>query len=215
MFSNLARNRHAFGRMFFVSSGAIYDRAHWKPQMAESYFDAHVPVDDYGLSKYLCAKALAGMQRIYELRLFAVFGPMEDWRVRFLSNACCRAIWDMPVVIRQNVFFDFLDVEDLGWIVESLAKRDLRYANYNVCSGRALDLKTLAAMVVKASGKDLGIVVKKECLGVEYSGNNARLLEEIPDFQFRDMNDSVARLYRWYSERKESIDPRMLDFDDR
>jgi len=39
MFFNLTRNSHAFGRMFFLSSGAVYDRAHWHPQMSEDDFD--------------------------------------------------------------------------------------------------------------------------------------------------------------------------------
>src|ERR1039458_3650676 len=74
MFFNLTRNSHAFGSLFFLSSGAVYDRAHWHPQMSEDDFDAHVPADDYGFSKYICAKAADGMERVYELRLFGVFG---------------------------------------------------------------------------------------------------------------------------------------------
>ena len=65
------------------------------------------------------------MDRVYELRLFGVFGPYEDWQVRFLSNACARAVWDMPLVIRQNVFFDYLDVDDLGRILELMFCRSL------------------------------------------------------------------------------------------
>src|ERR1035438_9460187 len=87
--------------MFFLSSGAIYDRAHWHARMSEEDFDRHIPTDDYGFSKYICAKAVDGMERVTEVRLFGVFGPYEDWRVRFISKACCRAVWDMPVVIRQ------------------------------------------------------------------------------------------------------------------
>lgn len=213
MFFNLARNSGSFGRMLFLSSGAVYDRAHWRPKMAEGYFDAHIPLDDYGFSKYVCAKVIAGMDRIYELRLFGVFGPYEDWRVRFLSNACCRAVYGLPVVIRQNVVFDYLDVEDLGWILEAFAAIEPRYRHYNVCTGRTYDLKTLAAMVVEASGKKLEIEIRNEGLGSEYSGDNSRLLEEVPDFHFRAMGDSIARLYRWYEARKQAIDPAAVRFD--
>jgi len=214
MFFNLARNEHLYGRMLFLSSGAVYDRAHWRPGMAEDYFDAYVPSDDYGFSKYICAKAVDAMENVCDLRLFGVFGPYEDWRVRFISNACCRAVWDMPVAIRQNVFFDYLDVEDLGWIIEAFLKRGLRHKHYNVCTGRVFDLKDLAAMVIQASGKTLQIIVKNEGLGNEYSGNNARLLAEVPGFHFREMSDSAARLYRWYEARKAAIDPELLRFDE-
>jgi GDP-L-fucose synthase len=213
MFFNLARNHGAFGRMLFLSSGAVYDRSHCRPLMAEEDFDTQVPADDYGFSKYICAKAVDGMDRVYELRLFGVFGPHEDWRVRFISNACCRAISDLPVVLRQNVFFDYLDVEDLARILERFAAKSLSYRHYNICTGRVVDLKSLAEKVVATSGKSLPIEIRNQGLGSEYSGRNLRMLSEIPDFQFRDIDDSVARLYRWYEERKNAINPALLRFD--
>jgi len=214
MFFNVARNAHLFGRMLFPSSGAVYDKAHAGPRVSEEDFDRYVPSDDYGFSKYICAKAIDGMERAYELRLFAVFGPYEDRQVRFISQACCRAVWDMPIVIRQNVFFDYLDVEDLGRILECLALRELRYRHYNVCTGRVIDLKTLGEKVVAASGKELPIVVRNPGLGGEYSGDNARLMAELPGFTFREIDESIRRLYRWYEERKETIDPALLGFDE-
>ena len=213
MFFNLARNSQVFGRMLFLSSGAVYDRAHWRPMFTEDDFDTHVPADDYGFSKYICAKAVDGMEGTTELRLFGVFGPHEDWQVRFISNACCRAVWDMPLVIRQNVFFDYLDVADLGRILECFAAKPLRYRHYNICTGHAVDLKTLAQKVAAASGKNLPIEIRNPGLGNEYSGRNSRMLSEIPDFQFRDIDEAVARLYSWYEGRKSVIDPALLRFD--
>jgi UDP-glucose 4-epimerase len=214
MFFNLARNEQHFGRMLFLSSGAVYDRAHWAPRLAEGDFDRYVPADDYGFSKYILAKAIDAMERVYELRLFGVFGPHEDWQVRFISQACCRALWDMPIVIRQNVFFDYMEIEDLGRILECLAVKELRYRHYNVCTGRAIDLKTLAAKVVEASGKDLAIEVRNPGLGREYSGDNSRLMEELPGFCFRSMDESIRRLYGWYEARKDAINPALLGFDE-
>ena len=214
MFFNLARNRHAFGRMLFLSSGAVYDRACVPPSVTEDQFDARVPSEDYGFSKYVCAKSLRADEEIYELRLFAVFGPHEDWRVRFISNACCRAVWDLPVIIRQNVVFDYLDVTDLAGILEHFLTGTFRYRHYNVTTGRPVDLKTLAAEVIEASGKPLEIVVRKEGLAAEYTGSNRRLMAEIPGFQFRERRDSIQRLYAWYASRKTDLDLKLLRFDE-
>jgi GDP-L-fucose synthase len=214
MFFNLARNEDLFGRMLFLSSGAVYDRAHCRPKMAEDYFDTFVPSDDYGFSKYVCAKAIGPTRRVYELRLFGVFGPHEDWRVRFISNACCRAVWDLPVVIRQDVLFDYMDVEDLGSILEAFWTKDLRHKHYNVSTGRCFALSALAEKVVRTSGKNLNIVTRRPDMGHEYSGDNARMLEEIPDLSFREMDESVARLYQWYEARKKIVDPGLLRFDE-
>lgn len=214
MFFNLSRNPHAFGRMLFLSSGAVYDRARVAPQATEEQFDALVPSEDYGFSKYICAKSIRAEGPVYELRLFAVFGPYEDWRVRFISNACCRAVWDLPVVIRQNVFFDYLDVADLACISEHFLAGPFRHRHYNVTTGRPVDLKTLAAEVVEASGKALEIVVRQEGLGGEYTGANRRLLAEMPGFRFRERRESIRRLYAWYAARKAEIDPALLRFDE-
>jgi len=104
-------------------------------------------------------------------------------------------------------------VEDLGRVLECFAVKSLRHRHYNICSGRRWDLETLAGKVVAASGKRLDIRVANPGFGNEYSGANARMLSEIPGFQFRDMDDSVARLYRWYEGRKSAIDPALLRFD--
>jgi len=213
MFFNLARNSAQFGKMICLGSGAEYDRRHYRSRMTEDYFDTHVPVDDYGFSKYICAKAVSSYPNICELRLFAVFGRYESWEVRFLSNACCRAIWDLPVVIPQNVFFDFLDVRDFGRVVQWFIEHTPRMRHYNVCSGKAPDLKSLAEKVVAVSGKNLEIQVKSQGLGREYSGDNTRLLEEIGDFRFRPIEESIRDLYHWYLERKDIIDPDRLHFD--
>lgn len=214
MFFNLARNRHAFGRMLFLSSGAVYDRACVPPAVTEEQFDARVPSDEYGFSKYLCAKSIRTEEEIYELRLFGVFGPYEDWRVRFISNACCRAVWDLPVLIRQNVLFDYLDVADLGRVLEHFLAGSFRYRHYNVTTGSPVDLRTLAGEVIEVACKPLKMVVQQEGLASEYSGSNRRLMEEIPTFQFRRRKESIMRLYDWYAARKAAIDPGLLCFDE-
>jgi len=67
---------------------------------------------------------------------------------------------------------------------------------------------------VAVSGKNLEIRMRDCGLGPEYSGDNNRMLSEIPEFRFHDMQDSVAWLYRWYEEHKLAIDPELLRFDE-
>ena len=210
MFLNLTRDTELFGRLLFLSSGAAYGRR--RPRISEEAF-GQVPTDDYGLSKFFCSREVDRMGKVYDLRLFGVFGPHEDWQVRFLGNACARATWDLPVVIRQDVLFDYLSVWDLGKILGCLFAKNLAFKHYNVCSGQGVALTALAKMVVSASGKPLEICVKDSGLGEEFSGDNARLLAEIPGFEFTPLRDSVGKLYQWYAERKQEIDPALLGFD--
>ncbi|HLJ48814.1 MAG TPA: NAD(P)-dependent oxidoreductase [Bryobacteraceae bacterium] len=210
MFFNLERMRGSYGRLISYGSGAEYDRLNMTPSVSEECFDANVPTDGYGHSKYLIAKAIERTDRFYNLRLFGVFGKHEDWRIRFISHACCRAIWDLPITIRQNVFFDYLAVSDLARLTEWFFESDPRYKTYNVCTGSRVDLLTLARIVIEVSGKQLAIQVGQPGLAREYTGCNSRLLAEVPGCSFAPLRGAIEQLYHWYEEAKESIAPSLL-----
>ena len=213
MFLNLVRCSDSFGKMLYYGSGAEYDRCHWSPKMKEEYFDDHVPGDDYGLSKYIMRKYAERADNIYDLCIFGVFGSYEDWEIRFISNACCKAVWDLPITIRQNVYFDYLYIDDLVKITNWFISGKPTEKVYNVATGRTNDLISLAGKVLAAAGKKLDILVAKEGLGAEYSGDNTRLLRELGDFQFSSIDDSIKELYEWYSVRKKGIDKNKLVID--
>jgi GDP-L-fucose synthase len=205
MFFNLARHAHRVRKLLHFGSGAEFDRAHWTPRMAEDSFGRYVPQDPYGLSKYLIALQGQRASNVYNLRLFGCFGPWEDWRIRFISNACCKAIWGLPITMRQNVRFDYLWVGDLVAITRWFVENDAPVRDYNVCSGDVHDLRSLAAMVLEARGRDLEIHVAAPGLGTEYSGDNSRLLTTVGGFRFTAIREAVATLYRWYEGRRAEI----------
>lgn len=205
MFFNIARCSGRYGKMLYFGSGAEYDRRNWIPLMKEDYFDSHVPADDYGLSKYIMAKYTEKCRNIYNLRLFGVFGKYEDWEIRFISNACCKTIWDLPITIKQNVFFDYLFVDDLKIITEWFMEHESVHRVYNICTGKSRDLVALAKIVLSVAGKKLDIRIDREGLGREYSGDNSKLLGEMEGFVFKDMTSCIEELYRWYLENKNKI----------
>lgn len=210
MFFNLARCSHDYGKMIYYGSGAEYDKRYYLPKMTEDYFDAHVPVDDYGFSKYIMSKHINNFSNIYNLRLFAVFGKYEDWEIRFISNACCKAVWDLPITIKQNVFFDYMYIDDLMQITEWFIRNNPKENCYNVCTGGIFALKTLAYKVLAASEKNLDIIINRKDLGKEYSGDNSRLLSEMGGYYFRDMDICIKELYEWYLTNKDSINRQKL-----
>ena len=204
-FFNLARNADRFRKMIWLSSGAVYDLRHYRPKMKEDYFDVHVPVDETGFYKYVCAKYAQGSANIIELRPFGVFGPHEDWEIRFISNAICKSLFDIPITIGQNRRFDYLFVDDLVQVIQYFIENDGRYRAYNVTPDQALELKTLAEKVRTRSGKDLEIKISRPGMGVEYSGSNQRLREQISELQLTGIDEAIARLYDWYQDRRHLI----------
>jgi UDP-glucose 4-epimerase len=171
MFFNLARNEHLFGRMIYFGSGAEYSRHAVPPRVAEDYFDTCVPTDAYGFSKYICTKYAEGHEKIVNLRLFGVFGKYEAWDVRFISNACARVVCGLPIVIRQNVAFDYLYVRDLAKISEWFVDNTPKQRTYNVCTGARSELRQLADTVAAVSGRNPEIRVMNPGMGPEYTGD--------------------------------------------
>jgi UDP-glucose 4-epimerase len=214
MFFNLAHNQGRFGKMLHFGSGAQYgDRNHLPARVGENYFDTRVPVDPYGFSKYICAKYIEQSDRIFDLRLFAVFGPHEDYTVRFISNACCRVLKGLPIVLRQDVLFDYLYVKDLARITRWFIENDARYKAYNVCSGRGVALTELAQIVAEISGSKKIVSAVATGMGAEYTADNSRLLAEMREYQFWDLRGAVCDLYSWYKSHESVLEADALHFD--
>lgn len=214
MFFNLARNDGLFGKMIHFGSGAEYDRAGLPARVREDYFDTHVPNDPYGFSKYICAKYIERAERIVNLRLFGVFGKYEDYTVRFISNACCRALKGLPIVIRQDVVFDYLYVEDLAKITAWFIEHEPCYKTYNLCTGEGESLTKFASLVAKVSGRNPRIIVRHDGLAPEYTADNSVLLNEIGGFEFCEARSSIRELYNWCASQEREITVESLRFDE-
>jgi UDP-glucose 4-epimerase len=141
-----------------------------------------------------------------------VFGKYEAWEVRFISNAICRVLFDLPILIRQNVRFDYLHVDDVSKLTAWFIENEPTFKTYNVCRGETYDLHSLAQMVASASGRNPEIRIAQPGLAPEYSGNNQRLRAELcPSFEL--IERQIQKLYQWYAEHRSSIDPAALRFD--
>lgn len=210
MFFNLERCKDYYGKMYYFGSGAEYDSEHYVPDMAEDYFGTYIPKDPYGFSKYIMSKSCKENGNIYDLRLFGVYGKYEEWHRRFISNAICRALKGMPITISQNVYFDYLWVEDLAEIMRWFIENEPKYKHYNVCRGTKIDLYTLACKVCQILDIDCEIVVGKQGFKPEYTGCNKRMMDEIGGFKFTGWDESIQILCDFYRENIGMIDVEKL-----
>lgn len=209
MFYNIEKCHDYYGKMIYFGSGAEYGRAFWKAYMSEDYFGEHIPDDAYGLYKYTLSKYAATQKNIIDLRLFSVCGKYEK-TYRFLSSNICRALKGMPLTLTQNAFYDYIDVADLAKIVKWFINNDSQYAHYNVCRGQHIDLYSLAVMIRNMLCPDREIIVKKEGLQPEYSGNNSRLLNEIGKFEFIPYQQMIEKLVCYYEPIIETVNSEEL-----
>jgi GDP-L-fucose synthase len=211
MFFGLMHNAHRFGRLVFLSSGAVYDVERQLDRVVEEHLGTSLPSDEHGLSKYTIARYLEQVHRtgaadVVELRLFGVFGKYEDYAIRFVSNAICKSLLDLPITLRQNRTFSYLYVNDLGPIVERFLAGRHAEAAYNVVPDWTDDLYDLAEQVKARSGKDLPIIVGAPGNGLSYCASNARLRRELPDLSFTPVGTAVDALCNWYAANLGAID---------
>lgn len=199
MFLNLFENRGDWGRMVVLGSGLEYDSRACSPKMTEEALGQSVPEDPTGLSKLASARIGRCDPRIVHLLPFGVFGPHEDWEIRFISNAICKALFGIPITLKQNRRFDYVWVGDLVRVVAHfLAAPAPAHDVYNVTPDAAVELVEIAQIVLDVCKKNLPIAVAQNGMGPEYSGDNARLRGEILGLDFRPLRDAVAELSDWY-----------------
>jgi GDP-L-fucose synthase len=202
---NLARHAPEVERMIVIGSGASYGMEHYLPRMQEGYFGVHVPKDEHGFMLYVTGRDIARSANIVDLRVFGVFGPGEDYAIRFISNMMCKCVHGLPLTVKQDRRMDYLWVGDLAPVLDALLSGEPRHRAYNVTPDETVSLVDLAHRIRAVSGKDLEIRVGAPGQGREYSGDNARLRAECPAFIPTPWERSLPMLYRHYVEHSHEI----------
>lgn len=198
MFFNIINNKKYFKKLIHLGSGAEYDKSRALIEVKEKDFDKRIPIDDYGLFKYVCSKYIEGSNKIINLRVFGLFGKYEDYRYRFISNAIYSNLKGQPITINQNVFFDYVYINDFIKIIKYFIKNDPKYKFYNIGSGKKTHLVSIAKIINQISDKKSKIVIKHKGFNKEYTCNTSLLKREIKNFKFIELKAAIEDLYKEY-----------------
>src|SRR3989344_5050174 len=198
MFFNIVRNKKYFKKMIHIGSGAEYDKSRPLIKVKEEEFDKMIPKDDYGFFKYICSKYMESTNDIICLRIFGLYGKYEDYKLKFVSEAICRNILGLPIIINKNVYFDYVYMNDFIKVIEYFVNNNAKYKFYNIGKGKTIDILTIAKRVNKIAEKKSKIIIKNKGLSNEYSCDNTRLMREIKNFKFTDFDQSIKEFYAWY-----------------
>ena len=210
MFFNILRGEEHYGQLLYFGSGAEFDKSRSIVSVSEDEYGLRIPGDNYGFAKYIMTQTAARSRKTCNLRIFGCYGEYEDWEIRFISNAICKALYDMPITMRQNVVFDYMYVGDIAPVALHFIEHPPKQYQYNVCSGQKNDLLSITGLIAEAMGKKLDVRVGKSGLNNEYSGSNRRLLDEIPGLRFAPMRETIAKMLAWYADRLDTVDPKKL-----
>lgn len=200
MFYNLVLHESKLEKIIYFCSGAAFDKSKAIVDATEGDVINFLPPDDYGLSKNILARYLLARkdQKIIALRLFGIYGPHEDYHLRFISHAIVQNLQGLPITINQNVIFDYLPIEDLFPVVDYMLSHNVHHNIYHVSSGEKIDLVTLANLVNSVSDHSVPITVKNPGLAREYTGSNARLKHELGNkFSITPHKKAIYALFTW------------------
>lgn len=210
MYYNLEHYKKYFDKIYCFGSGAEYHQSKMRSCVSENDLGKFIPEDPYGFSKYIITNSIKSSDNIYDLTLFGVFGKYEVFNRRFISNAICRRLKGLPILINQNVYFDYLYIDDLVKIMRCFIEKKPEFHHYNVCSGKRTDLFSLAKIVNSIDSFKTEIKIKKTGMKHEYSGDNSRLVNEFKNIHFTEYSAAIKELYDFYKDKINLIEEEML-----
>ena len=210
IFENLERHKDKYGKFINFGSGAIYDTTKNITNVKEVQRFDNIGEKEHDFCKYVVSKQIENLDNFVDLNIFGIFGKYEDYSIRFISNAICKALFDLPITLRQNRRFSYLYVEDLVPILEFFIENDVKYKSYNIVPDEKTELLELAQIVKKISVKDIEIKVANEGFGIDYTGDNSRLKSEATQIKFTKLEKSISALYNYYNANINILDKKLL-----
>ena len=210
IFYNVEKYSDRYDKMVYIGSGAEYGKQGDISSVCEEQVGERIPSDPYGFAKYVIGKNIEQSSNIYNFRIWGLFGKYEDWWSTFISGCCCKAIKNYPLSIRQDLYFDYVWIDDFCRVLEWSIDHDLKYHTYNVGSGKRVRLSEIAEDIRRISGKNIDIFICETGLGREYTANRERLIKEYGREYCTPMTDAIQNVYQWYMENEKIINMRDL-----
>lgn len=206
MLANLTRNLPKLKKLIVFGSGAEFAKTREIRKVREEDWGEFVPEDSYGLSKVITQEIVKREPKMINLRLFGIYGPHEDYRYKFISNAIVKNLLGLPIVIKQDVVFDYLYIDDLVPVVDHFLSHEHKHSDYNVTTTKSIKISEIAKMVNEVAYQKSNIEIINPGLNFEYTGSNSRLVSEIPDWKITSYRDGIQKLYKYYYEKKATLD---------
>lgn len=214
LFLNAYRVSPLVEKMLYLGAGVEFDQRTAMNQIKEEEFGRSVPVTEHALSKYTMNLLARQSENVYNLRMFSIYGEHVVWDRSFLNNACCKAVFDVPITVGVDCEVDYLYMPDLGPVVEWFLCHTPQYHDYNVCSGQVYLRSEIAEIVQRVAGKPGGLSVPRKDPQCNFTGASSRLLAEMGPVPFTNLETGIERVYRYYSEHRDEVDYSVLRQDD-
>lgn len=202
IYMNFSTANDLYGKMLYFGSGAEYDKSKDICSISEQDCFRSVPKDSYGFAKYIMNTMTAKSANIYNLCLFACYGPY-DHASKFITHCIRCCIDKLPITIRQDCWFDYIHVRDVAKITMWHIENDSKYHMYNLCSGSRILLSQIAEEVKRQMKSDSEIVILNDGFNNEYTASNQRFTEESDLYPEIGIEQGISLQIEWETEHYE------------
>lgn len=210
IFFNIAKHEKNVKKIISFGSGAEYGKHKPIVEAKEEDYLQEQPHEEYGFYKSITSKYIEKSDNIVQLRIFGAYGEYENYRYKFISNAIVKNLLKLPIVINQNVYFDYIYIDDLVKMIDWFVHNEAKEKIYNVTTGKKVDLLTLANLVNATSDFQSEIRVLNDGLNNEYTSNNGRVMKELGDFKFISHKDAIIKMREYFRYNLENLDKNII-----
>ena len=196
MVENLIAAKNPETKIILFGSGAMYGKSRRLHKVKEMEIGEFIPSDLYGLSKLKISDIVQKRDDILMLNIFGCYG-YDEKETRFPTYAIRQNIKHEPIIINNDVVFDYLFVEDMCKIVEHFIKFPSYDKIINITPTDSVSLVDISREINKISDYQSDIIVQSVKPEGEYSGNNALLLSNYPELEFTPINSGLRKLYKY------------------
>ena len=116
-----------------------------------------------------------------------VVKPRNTWDILTI-----RDLWEYRDMLLYLVLRD--DIKNIK--SDIFMKKNPKERTYNVCTGKTVDLLTLAKIIKEIDGRDKPIEIKDQGLKQEYSGDNSLLMMEFKEIKFTPTKKAASSIPR-------------------
>lgn len=210
MYFNLAAQSDKFEKMVYLGSGAEYDKSRPIVNISEEQFGERIPKDKYGFGKYIMNQHCRSSKNIYNLRMFGTLNKYERYTKNVVCNLCAKAVMGLPLTLRQDVRFSWIDIEDVAKAIRIIFENEAKYHDYNIALEKPYLLSEIASLINNVRGSGLPILFEHEGLNREYSCSINRLRKHLLITNI-DICTSINTIYRYLITNKQMIDIDAID----
>ena len=210
MYFALASQSDKFEKMVYLGSGAEYDKTRPIVNIKEEQFGESIPKNKYGLGKYIMNQHCRNSKNIYNLRMFGTLNPYERYTKNVVCNLCAKAVMGIPLTLRQDVKFSWIDIRDVAKAIKFLFEYEVSRHDYNIALHNPYKLSEIARMVQQVAGLAGSVQFEREGLNNEYTccqeafGESFRL-------ELTPIESSVSLIYSQILKKQESINSEDID----